>query len=217
MVRSVWGEHPQLPAPVLAWAAQYASELGRDVASDDLFLLALAGLDETCPARQALNDAGVDADRLRAQIRKPGDAPRDARGLVFPPSFYWMNGRAEAFAATLGDGTIAPEHVLLALIWDPTSMTSTLLWEMGVSRERIVESLAALGVAVPTASLPAARELEMGERVWFGRDQVGRVIEHVGRHLPPGTRWGFNFDDDRAWAWAEADIDLDALVRAALT
>jgi ATP-dependent Clp protease ATP-binding subunit ClpA len=142
MVRSVWGEHPQLPAPVLAWAAQYASELGRDVASDDLFLLALAGLDETCPARQALNDAGVDADRLRAQIRKPGDAPRDARGLVFPPSFYWMNGRAEAFAATLGDGTIAPEHVLLALIWDPTSMTSTLLWEMGVSRERIVESLA---------------------------------------------------------------------------
>jgi hypothetical protein len=217
VVRSVWGEHPQLPAPVLARVAQYASELGRDVASDDLFLLALAGLDETCPARQALNDAGVDPDRLSAQIRKPGDAPGDARGLVFPPSFYWMNGRADGFAATLGDGTITPEHVLLALIWDPTSMASTLLWGMGVSRGQIVESLAALGVAIPTASVPAQRELEMGERVWFDRDQLRRVIDHVGRHLPPGTRWGFNFDSDRAWAWAEADIDLDALVRAALT
>ena len=57
--------------------------------------------------------------------------------------------------------------------------------------------------------------VEWGDRVWFKRDQVERVIEHLGLCIPPGTGWGFNYDGDRAWARAEASVDLEGLVTAA--
>jgi hypothetical protein len=207
-----------LPDGILAAVAEHAWQLGRDVAADDLFLLALAGLDEAQPARRVLADAGLDADRLRAELRTAGDGPLDhpGSGLTFAPAFYVMEGRSEAFAATLGDGRATPEHLLLALIWDPTSSSSHLLSRLGVSRQQLVDGLRALGVPVPAAPLPERQEVEWGERVWFARGDVSRVLEHLGRHLPPGTRWGFNYDGDRAWAVAEASVDLDALVQAAL-
>lgn len=38
----------------------------------------------------------------------------NVRGFTHAPA-YGMHGRADAFAAALGDGAITPEHVLLAL------------------------------------------------------------------------------------------------------
>jgi hypothetical protein len=195
---------------------RHACALGRTVASDDLFLLALTELDDAQPARRALAAGGIDAERLMAHIKVEGDGPLDrAQGLLYAPAYYLLLGRAQGFAATLGDGAITPEHVLLALLWDPASVSSSLVWRLGAGRERIVERLRDLGVPTPAATLPPQREIEWGPRVWFDRADVAAVIDHLRAVIPPGTRWGFNYEGHRAWAIAESSVDLDALVTAA--
>ena len=198
-----------------------SQELGRKVASDDLFLLALTGLDETAAARRALAEEGIDAERLLPEILASRDRPIDPPGaLRFAPKYYSMRSIqrwAQGFAAPLGDGRVTPEDVLLAVIWDPMSHSSHILWRLGVKRERIVERLRDLGARVPEAPLPLQQTIEYGERVWFDRRHVGQVLNHLRLHLPPGTVWGFNYEDDRAWAHAEASVDMDGLVRTALT
>jgi hypothetical protein len=216
-VKSVWGNRPQLPRRIRDAVVTHARELGRGFATDDLFLLALAGLDEAQAARRALAEEGVDAARVLAEIRVSGDQPSDPpRGMTFAPAYYVMEGRAEGFAAALGHVSITPEDVLLSLIWDPVSQASQLLWRLGVSRESIVERLRRFGVGVPAAPLPVQEPIEYGEKVWFDRSDVARVLDHVRLNIPPGTRWGFNYADDRAWAFTEASVDLETLVKAAL-
>jgi Clp amino terminal domain, pathogenicity island component len=217
-MRSVWGRSPQIPGWILDAVAAHASQLGRTIISDDLFLLALTELDEATRARRALAAAGVNTAAVLAEIRVAGDRSLPVQPpLQFAPASYTMHGRAEGFAVALGDGRITPEHILLAVLWDPMSHSSQLLWRLGVSRERIVDRLRELGVPVPGAPLPHQSEVEYGERVWFARDDVRRVLDHLRLHIPPGTQWRFNYEGDRAWARAEASVDLPVLVRAALT
>jgi hypothetical protein len=130
-----------------------------------------------------------------AQIKVNGDAPLDpAAPLTSSPAFYALKGRTQGFAAALGTGRITPEHVLLGLMWDPASRSSHLVWRLGASRERIVERLRDLGIPTPAAPLPRQREVEWGARVWFDRADVKRVVDRLRLHIPPGTRWGFNYD-----------------------
>jgi hypothetical protein len=212
---SVWGECPPLPRAVCDRASAHAFSLGRQVVADDLFLVAVAGLDEAHPARQALAAEQIDEDQLLSLVRVRGDgAP--AVPLTFAPAYFQLEGRAQGFAAALGDGRVTPEHVLLALLWDPGSSSSYLLWRLGVPRERIIERLRDLGVPTPRAPLPEQRQIEWGPRVWFDRTEVRSVVDYLRAGIPPGTRWGFNYADDRAWAIAEAHVDLPALVSAAI-
>jgi hypothetical protein len=97
--------------------------MGYPVASDDLFLLAVAELTEGAPARDVLESKGISVERLATQISSRAlPMPAESSGLMFPPAYKSMAGRAEAFAASLGDGPISPEHVLMALISDPSSL-----------------------------------------------------------------------------------------------
>jgi len=185
------------------------------VASDDLFLLALCDGDEDQPARRALAAAGVTADRFGAEIAADGDAEPGCDYLTFAPAFYTMEGLAEGFAASLGDGRITPEHVLLAILWLANGHSVQILWRLGITRESILDGLRDLGVVVPAGPLPRQVEIEWGERVWFDRDQLNDVISHLAQRIPPGTHWGFNYEAGRAWANAEAGFDLAALVAAA--
>jgi hypothetical protein len=201
----------------MAGVASAARRLRRRVAGDDLFLLALVELSGEPAARRALEAEGIDARRLSNEIRTGGDGPADPNaGVTFSPAYYVMHGRAEGFAAALGDGTITPENVLLALLWDPIDASSQLLWRLGVSRERIVVRLRDLGVAIPSTRLPPQREIETGERVWFAREDVHTVLDHLRLHIPPDISWGFNYEGNRAWAMAETSVDLSALVEQAL-
>jgi len=212
-----WGERPGLPPALMSEVAELARGLGRQVAGDDLFLLALTKRQDDPPARRALQEEGVDDARVLDAIRTSGDGSSDGEaGVTFSPASYMLQGRAEGIAMALGDGTITPEHVLMALLWDPVSASSQLLWHLGVSRERIVQRLAHLGVPVPSGPLPPQREVEPGERVWFDREYVPAVLEQLRLHVPPGTPWGFNYEGDRAWVIAEASVDLSKLVEQVL-
>lgn len=211
------GEYRGLPRAVTSAVTDLAFELHRRVASDDLFLLALAQLPEGAPARRALEAEGVTAERLRAEIRVGGDGEdRPRQGFTYSPAYYLIHGRAQGLAAATGDGVVTPEHLLVALVWDGGTSSSQLLWRLGVSRDAVVDRLRQQGVAVPSSPLPAQREVEWGEPVWFDRDQVDAVLTRVREQLPPQTRWGFNYEGDRAWIVGQADVDFEALVREAL-
>ncbi len=203
------GEH--IPMAIFRGVAEHARRMGYPVASDDLFLLAVAELTEGTLAREVLESEGINAERLVTEISSVArPMPEGSGGLLYPPAYNSMAGRAEAFAASLGDGPISPEHVLMALIWDPSSLSSQLLWRLGVSREEIIDGLRSRGVAIPPASIPPQVEVEMGERIWIDRDDLQDVI--AGLHLPPDAHFGFNYENHRAWVWAEASVDLRSLV-----
>lgn len=216
-MRTVRADWQRLPARVENAVTDIGVELQRNVLGDDLFLLALARLDPDAPARRVLEAEGVTAEILLTNIRTGGDGGASAKlGMTYSPAYYLMRGRADAFAAALGDGTITAEHVLLALLWDGSGAASQLLWGLGASREHMVEGLRSLGVPVPAAPLPAQREMDLGEPVWFDRDQVQAVIDELRATVGPGTHWGFNYEGDRAFAIAESSVDLEALVAEAL-
>jgi hypothetical protein len=123
---SVWGRAPWLPFAILDAVAAHARALGRTVADDDLFLVALTCLDEGRPVRRALAAERIDARRLLALIKVGGDAPVDPpAALTFAPAYYTLEGRAQGFAAALGDGEITPEHVLLASCGTPEAAPRT--------------------------------------------------------------------------------------------
>jgi hypothetical protein len=146
-VRTVRADWRRLPASVDKKVTDIGAEFQREVLGDDLFLLALTQLEPESPARQVLEEAGVTADVLLSRIRTGGDGGKSAKlGMTYAPAYYLMHGRADAFAAALGDGTITPEHVLLALLWDGRSAASQILWGLGVSREALVEGLRQRGV-----------------------------------------------------------------------
>ncbi len=138
------------------------------VLGDEFFLLGELELDAEQPARRALELEGLTAELVLEKIRARGDEAADQPdGLTYSPACYLLLGRAQGFAAALGEGPMTPEHVLLALLWDPVSTSSQLLWRLGVDRGRVLGRLGDLGVAVPSAALPAQREIEWGETVWL--------------------------------------------------
>ncbi len=100
----------------------------------------------------------------------------------------------------------------MALIWDPSSLSSQLLWRLGVSREDIIDGLRSRGVAVPRTSIPPQVEVEIGERMWIDREEAQRVIAELPKRLSAEAHFGFNYEDDRAWVIAEASVDLRSLV-----
>lgn len=180
-------------------------------------LLALLELGADQPARRALEEAGVTRERVLDDIHQSADDCADRpEGATYSPAMYTIQGRAEAFAAALGEGPITPEHVLLALLWDPINRSSHCLWRLGVAREHVLERLRELDVRVPSAPLPPQREIDWGERVMFDREKVHVVLEHVRLQLAPTATWAFNYDGDQAWVRAESSLDLQALVDRAV-
>jgi hypothetical protein len=215
-MKSATGERPQIPSRVLDAAAAHAFRLRRRVLTDDLLLLGLLELDPHQPARRALEGEGITTQHLLKKILTPGDESAEIPpALTYSPASYIVQGRVEAFAAALGEGTITPEHVLLALLWDPVSNSSWLLWKLDASRKGVIERLRALGVLVPSAPLPRQRPIAWGDRVWVDREEAPAVVNYLRLHLTPTVQWGFNYEGERAWVMAEESVDLPKLIDTA--
>jgi ATP-dependent Clp protease ATP-binding subunit ClpA len=156
------------------------------VASDDLFLLAVAELREGTPARDVLESKGISVERLATEISSRAlPMPAESSGLMFAPAYNSMAGRAEAFAASLGDGPISPEHVLMALIWDPSSLSSQLLWRLRVSRENIIRRAPLTRRGRPTHVDPASGRGRNGREDMDRPEEVQRVITELPKRLSP--------------------------------
>src|SRR2546428_11752408 len=98
-MRAPAGRTPQLPVELHRAVISRARELGRDVANDDLFLLGLLELTKDVIARRVLEAEGLNIDRVLAEVRALGDAPLESpHGLVFPPAYNEILGRAQGFA-----------------------------------------------------------------------------------------------------------------------
>jgi hypothetical protein len=62
-------------------------------------------------------------------------------------------------AAGLGSVEVRPEHVLLSLVWHPTSLVAvSILEQHGATQPRLLEALTRLGVRVPATSPPTRRK-----------------------------------------------------------
>lgn len=92
-VAGVCGQRPSQPRDLLVGVVAQARRLGRPVAGDDLFLLALSELPGDPPARRALEAEGLDSGRISEEVRTRGDAQADWDGkLHFAPALYLVVG-----------------------------------------------------------------------------------------------------------------------------
>ena len=89
-----------MPARIHDLVRLRAQGLGREVAADDLFLLALTELDEADPAGRALAAEDVSAERVLPGIRTSGDGPIAApAGLTFAAPAYYSSRAAATDSA----------------------------------------------------------------------------------------------------------------------
>jgi hypothetical protein len=152
-------------------------------------------------------------ERRRAQWDE--EHPPAQRDWLQPnPAAYALMGRSEGFAAAAGSTRVEPEHVLLGLLWDPQSVQTSMLRDVGTSRTEVYRTLSELGVPVPPIDLPPTDDRPRGERVSFPYERLALVLREVQRRLPEGSFLGFNFNHERTKAWvvATAEVDLQAVV-----
>ena len=99
--------------------------------------------------------------------------------------------RAEGLAIGLGARTMTPEHVLLAILWDPALWLNRLLERAGATPARLLEELGRLGVPTPRGLPPKRRS--WGPFVTVSRDEFERVAADLSR---AGTLSRFRYEGE---------------------
>ena len=157
-------------------------------------------------AAVAPRQSGVEYEPLRPLPRRTETgasrrSKRAASGKGMSPSWYTVHGRADAFAVALGAKRIQPEHLLLALLWQPSGFHVRLLEEVGATRRSVYRALLKLGVEVPKAAPPREDDTRWGEFVTVRvvRGQAWELAASVRKQLPEGAPIGFNFNATHAW------------------
>lgn len=198
-------------------AAEQARRLDQGWVGPEHYLLAL--LAEPSAATETLAELGVTYDRLVEQLRhERGDPdwppPRydPAKGLSPNPAACRLEGRAEGLALAWGHRSPAPEHWLLAMLYEEYGVAVRLHY-LGASQAAILRALRRRGVAVPEADPPAYRPWRGHRRVEVEEAELGPLLDLLGQQYPPGSqwRWGFNWlpgEPRRARVDAEEGIDL---------
>jgi hypothetical protein len=197
---------------LLVRASREAEALGHERIGLDHFVLALLLPADVSAAAQALRDCGLTHEAYAEQVGRGS-----ARGGGREPTAaaYQMMGRAEGLAAGLGAAQPAPEHVLLAILWD--TGTEFHLGRLGVTRQDVVRRLRETAVALPTVALPVPEERRWGERVTVPIGQLRALRAELPDLLPPGATFGFNHDGaETGWLIATEDVDLPAYIAAGL-
>jgi hypothetical protein len=209
---------------VLARAADQARRLDHGWAGTEHYLLAL--LAEPSLATEVLAELGVTYDRFDDYLRTHlGDLesppPRYEQGKGLSPSAaaYQLEARAEGFAFAFGHRWPAPEHVLLAMVYDDHGMAGP-LHHLGASQPAILQALRRRGVRVPEVDPPLYRPWRGHHRIEVDEAELKPLIDLLIRQHPPGSQWRWVFNwltgtPRRAWVDAEEGIDLDAVLAEA--
>lgn len=208
-ITTVYGSVPAEPEGLITTARELAKVFGRDAASDDILLLALTTWES--PARDALANNGVTAETLRSVLHTGSSATTEALPY-FSPGAMRARGWASGFAAAKGRPASSAEDLLLALLWDPMSNSSQVLWHSGIGREGIVSALADAGVEVPTSPIPAQQSVPMGpEEVPVPLNQLRRAQQVLESRLEPG-KWRVRYSADMAYIVADSQVDLRSIL-----
>lgn len=197
-------------------AAQLASERGDGHCGPEHLLMALAAPKRPTIASAVLEFVGADIASLRD--RPPSPPPPGRNGVTINPAAIGSMRSAATFAIADGADRVTDEHVLLALIY----VAPDRLHFINAEPDEIYDALAQRGVSVPSARPPsgATPSGPYNPRLFVRRDDLGVVLEVLGRKHPPGSEhWGFNYskrDPDEAYIISEDEIDIEAIVRGAL-
>jgi ATP-dependent Clp protease ATP-binding subunit ClpA len=208
---------------MLGRAAAQARRLNDGWIGPEHYLLAL--LAESSTATEALAELGVTYDRFDDHLRNgPGDPdwppPRyDGKGLSPNPGTYRLEARGEGLALAWGHRWPAPEHWLLAMIYEDHGVAGQ-LHHLGASQQAILDALRRRGVRVPEVDPPTYRPWRGHHRVEVSEAELKLVIDLlIQQHPPPSEwRWGFNWlpgEPRRARVDAEEGIDLDEVLAEA--
>lgn len=197
----------------LAW--REAKRLGATAIGPEEFVLAIlhpeAG--ESIAAR-ALRYCGLSRETLAELTEPKRTREKIEGGPQRNPAAYLLKGRAEGIAAGLGAPEVAPEHVLLAFLWDPRS--SGELERLGASRENVRARLAELGGELPQAELPVPDPRRWGPRVDVPLAELCILVRELPNVLPQGASLSFNHDWKTGWVASTEGVNLAAHIPRAL-
>ena len=158
-------------------------------------------------AAQALRDCGADREDVAALATWKRSEQEIEGGPQLNPAAYQLMSLAEGMAAGLGAPEVAPEHVLLALLWDPS-------WSgrLRLSRERVRARLAELGIRLPKTEFPPADPRRWGPKVDVPLDELSILLRELPYVMPQGAQVSFNHDWKKGWLVATEGVDLDVYV-----
>lgn len=211
---------------LLGRASKEAEDLGHDWVGGDHFMLALLRPGDDSLAAQALRSCGLTHDAYaeafvrvleEAEEARPARQRRERAGVKPNPYTYWARGFADGVAVGLGAAAAGPEHVVLALIWDQWTPTTSVLHRLGLRREDLFNALADVGVPLPPIGLPLLDERRVGETVVVPIEQLQALVAELPGLLPSGTYFGFNHDaKEHGWINAGAEVGLPRYIKLAL-
>lgn len=209
---------------MLAAAADQARRLDHGWVGTEHYLLAL--LAEPSVATKVLAELGITYQRFDDYVRtrlhdRESPPPRYEHGKGLSPSAGAdkLQARAEGLAFAFGHRWPAPEHFLLAMVYDDHGMAGS-LHHLGATQPAILEALGRRGVRLPEVDPPLYRPWRGHHRVEVDEAELKPLIDLLLQRHPPGSqwRWGFNWLPGvprRARVDAEEGIDLDAVLAQA--
>lgn len=213
---------------LMSLAAQEATALGHRWLGSGHFLLALV-----CPALEgsaaddALQACSVDRERLSAELVRMDEAggrplrPSKWAGVLTNPEAHQVMGFASGVATGFGEEEeVSPEHVLLAILWQPEVSANSLLERIGIARGDVVEQLERLGTSLPGVALPEPppwARIRWGKKAFVPIEQMNALTTELSRLLPPSATYSFNHDGEKeAWFQASEEVDLGEYISFAL-
>lgn len=173
-----------------------SEELGHDWMGAEHLLV---GLLATEVAGKALAMCGLTREAVLTDISElPADYQRDrldkaAPGIRIETSdMKEVLTRAEGIAVGLGSSGVHPEHVLLSLVWHPSSAVAVVLLDKhGATQSCLLKALRRLGVKIPDSPPPVRRQ--WGPSFSLSRDEFERLAAEL---RAAGVLYCFNYADD---------------------
>jgi ATP-dependent Clp protease ATP-binding subunit ClpA len=201
-------------ADVLADAHEAAEELGHGWLGAEHLLVALL---RSRVAGEALRECGLRREAAFTDLSNLPDSYRwktpfagSAVGTrLVTADAAAVLARAEGVAVGLGSEQVRPEHILLSLIWHPTSdVAITVMERHGATQSRLLEALAHHGFEVPNATPPSRPE--WGPMFSISRDQFESLTQELRR---AGVLYCFNYMGEAVRISVEQKDPGPALVR----
>lgn len=151
---------------LLERAAEEARQLRHSWLGVEHLLLALAEPGDASAAGVAVKTAGISYHELRNALlslprsyvaRLESGTPS---ALALTAEATRVQARADGIAIGLGDSSVGSRHLLMAIVWEPSSQVMRIVERLGASRQALLTGLRNGNVRVPSVGTP--EDVRMG-------------------------------------------------------